>query len=96
MIETLLAEIAEAGWLVDLVHQTNDGTWQGSLREVNSNEATYPVSAATAFEALQQAWFKTFSPEDRMVRARVAYSLPSYGVDILADLGLTHKVRRRV
>lgn len=98
MIETLLAEISAAGWLIDLFHQTNDGTWQGSLREPNSNEATYPVFGTTALEALQRAFVNACSPSGRFVRARVSHSLPSYGVDILADLGLKRPepIKRRV
>lgn len=84
-LETLLAEIAEAGFHVDLIHQNHNGDWQGSLREVNDPSATYPVTGATLFVALHSAFLKAKFHEGRRVQS-IAINYENLNLDLTCDL----------
>lgn len=60
MLETLLEEIAERGWLVSNLFQRDDGTWQANLRtpthHTDYGKGPTPVLALSlAIEAIESA-----------------------------------------
>lgn len=83
--ETLLTQINQAGWRVYLLHQTSNYSWQGSLCEVETSRLTNTFTGSTPEAVLADAFEDTTNFKVRK----------NYGVDILADLGLSKPINRR-
>lgn len=92
MIETLLTEIAEAGWTLGYLRQAGVG-WEVQLKRP-SDKGGFDISfhyANSPGEAIEGALTQGEMVHEAL--HQVVYS--TRGVDILADLGLSKPINRR-
>jgi len=91
MIDELLAEIAERGWLINNLYQIDGGLWRANLRQPvpNGDWFTTLTEGPTAYDALMESFHScaefTHTPETHATIDRT--EAPS----LLAKLGLTRK-----
>lgn len=100
MIDTLLTELAEAGWLLNNCYQVDAALWRVSLRKPFGDGGEWYSSWAegpTLLEALEDCMMKLNDAE--FVEAQeitFGASLPEPKISLSQRLGLRLKVERRI
>lgn len=100
MLEDLLTEIAESGWLFNNCYQADAGLWRVNLRRQDNDGVWFTEwsEAPTFTEAVQDAMEKLVEAE--FVENRlIAHAIDTSKISLLASLGLlkpTEPLKRRV
>jgi hypothetical protein len=94
-IETILAELANSGWLVYTCSQCADLSWVANLRNSDWQITDYG-RGSTMFEALDEAIALTHTAEKLEIdRASVSYSLEP-AINLASLLRPPIKITRRI